>query len=128
MKQRRNKKHIDRTRHSEEVNERWGRRRRRGGQGGKQKEEAGLNPTLSMSRASPPGCAFNERMHEAEGLMAIHAGRGPASLWTASQTQCDTVVHCECRKVMMPSTDNSQTCQLDRGLRTEAFRPGVNVT
>lgn len=54
---------------------------RSGRQGGKLREEAGFNQTLSRSVysewASPPGCSFTERMHAAGGLIAVHAGRGP---------------------------------------------------
>lgn len=61
-----------------------------GQQGGKQQEEAGFNQTLSRSVcsewASPPGCSFTERMHAAEGLAALHAGRGPSTRKTVTET------------------------------------------
>lgn len=62
-----------------------------GRQGGKQQEEAGFNQTLSRSVcsewASPPGCSFTEWMHAAGGLIALHAGRGPSTLKTVTETK-----------------------------------------
>lgn len=91
-----NKKHIDRTCQSAEVNERWRKRRGEtlllsGRQRGKQQEEAGFNQILSRSVccewASPPGCSFTEMMHAAEGLMALHAGRSLSALKTVTETK-----------------------------------------
>lgn len=64
-------------------------------QGGKQGEEVGFNQTLSRSVcsewASPPGCSFTERVHAAGGLVARHAGRGPSSQKTGTETKASVL-------------------------------------
>lgn len=65
-------------------------------QGGMQREEARFNQTLSRSVcnewASPPGCSFNERMHAAGGLIALHAGNGPSTLKTGTETKVHSCI------------------------------------
>lgn len=89
----RNKRRIDWPCQSEAVNERERRRRRGGGrllpsrqQGRKRREEVGFNQTLSRSVcsewASPPGRSFTEGT-----LAAVHAGRGPSTQKTGTETK-----------------------------------------
>lgn len=60
-------------------------------QGRKRREEVGFNQTLSRSVcsewASPPGRSFTERMLAAGGLNELHAGRGPSTQKTGTETK-----------------------------------------